>query len=280
MFDRSTLQVTVPSGEPGAVSEVLVETRDTRGRPFTGEVSGLAMEVRGANAGAATSVSDRGDGTHVLSYTPTSRGMDTVAVTLDGESAGGGPFVSWVRIVFRAAEGTAAIDGTMGPGEWDDATAYTVFAGPLAGSTARFLVDASDIYVVLRVPDPDLAAGGRASIRFDDTLDHVLSGDDAVTFSSASGFRDQHFEENLATDQRADGSGAATSEGGWSVVELRHPLSSGDGEDMDVTGAEGVGLCLIYASPLSYADIHTTTPLRCNLLVNQQVDYAELLLPS
>lgn len=280
VFDPSRLAVTAPSGEPGKATEVLVEARDTENRVFTGPVSGLVMEVRGPNADAATTVSDRGDGTHVLSYAPADLGVDTLDVTLDGEPVAGSPFVSWVRTVFQAAAGTPTLDGSMASGEWDGATAYPVFAGPLSGSTVRFLADATNLYVAFRVADPDITSGGDVGVRFDNTLDHVTSGDDVIAASDGAGFYDAHFAGNIAPDVTEDGAAAGAAVDGWSVVEIRHPLSSGDAQDIDVAEAESVGVCLVSGSTLSHVGRDTTTPLDCSLTVFGQVFYAELKLPS
>ncbi|MGD2071778.1 MAG: hypothetical protein PVI57_24140 [Gemmatimonadota bacterium] len=278
VHDPSRLTTTVPSGTPGVATEVVVEARDTEGRPFTGELPGLAMAVRGANAGAATSASEAGEGAHVLTYTPTELGMDSLDVTLDGEPVPASPFVSRVRIVFEAAVGSPTVDGTLAPGEWDAATAYPIFAGAHAGSTARFLVDGTDLYVLLRVPVPAGTELGTGSVRFDNTLDLELSGDDVIG-APPSGFFDGHFEESLRPDLEDDGSSGRGIQGTEGIVELRHPLSSGDPEDIDVARGGSVGVCLRYNSELTSTSNETSHPAGCILTSSAQRTYAELLLP-
>lgn len=279
VHDPSRMLTTAPNGEPGVATEVTVEARDTEGRPFTGELPGLAMEVRGENAGASTQLSSVGDGAFELRYTPAAVGFDTLEVTLDGEPVPGSPFPSRVRLVFHAAVGAATLDGVMAAGEWDAATAYPVFAGPLAGSTARFLVDADDLYVLFRVPHPDGTAAGAAGVRFDNTLDLVRSGDDVIGLMAPSTFVDLHFEENIQSDANSHGAGAAASSGEWAFFELQHPLSSGDPEDIDIGRGDGVGVCLVYSSELTFVGSETSFPASCLNAVFEQRLYAELQLP-
>jgi len=276
VLDPSRTMVTVPNGQPDVPTEIQVELRDTKDHVFTGPAPGLSMEVRGANAGAATQGTDQGDGTHILSYVPTELGEDTLDVALDGEAFPDSPFESRVRIAYQAASGAATVDGTLAPGEWDAATAYPVFAGPLEGSTVAFMADATNLYVAVRVPDPALS--GFAEIRFDDTVDLVLDGDDVLVYSS-DGFQDGHFGPNISLDTEANGAGAAAVAGNWLTVEIAHPLDSGDQQDFDLADATGVGVCVRYLSSLTTLGRETTTPEECELTAYQQTRYAELLLP-
>jgi len=153
-LDPTSLSASAADGEPGLATELVVGARDTEGRPFLGELPELELEIRGQNPGRVTAVANNGDGTHTLAYTPAEMGFDTLIVTLAGDTVSGTPLASRVRVVFVAATGTATVAGVAQASEWDATTEYDVFNGPtLTGSTARFMADATNLYVLVTYPD-------------------------------------------------------------------------------------------------------------------------------
>jgi len=280
VHDADRMVTTASNGEPGVVTEVLIEAQDTEGRPFAEDLPGLAMEVRGANAAASTELANLGGGSHALRYTPTVLGFDTLDVMLDGDPVPGSPFASRVRLVFLSGVGTPTLDGVMDNGEWDDAPSYNVFSGPLQGSTVRFLADGDNLYFLFRVPHPEGTAVGTASVRFDNTLDLVLSGDDVVSLQPPSRLIDQFFgSASITNDLQEDGAGAAGSSGLWAYFEFRHPLSSGQSQDVDLAWGDRAGVCLVYGSELTTFGDEFSFPAGCFLVISQQRTYAELVLP-
>ncbi len=49
--------------------------------------------------------------------------------------------------------------------------------------------------MAFRVPAPDFASGGQADVRFDNALDHVISGDDVIAFVHLTLFQQVIFAE-------------------------------------------------------------------------------------
>jgi len=274
-LDLSRTVIVVPNGQADVPTLVTIELRDEQGGIFTDETPSPAMEVSGENAGAETDVTRSGDGTFMASYTPVSLGMDTLRFTHEDAALPGGPFPSRVRIVFETGVGAPTVDGVLSAGEWDAATAYPVFAGPLAGSTVRFMVDETDLYAAARVPDPGTANGSFA-VRFDNTLDLMPAGDDLVSYGDA--FYDGHFEDVYMPDDVPHGDGARMSADGWTVFELRHPLSSGDPQDISVARGGSVGVCVIHGSSLTSFSSEFTYPPECISVIFGVPTYAELLI--
>ncbi|MGR4862194.1 putative Ig domain-containing protein [Caulobacter sp. LARHSG274] len=96
---RSPAQSTAsaPSGVAGRATTVLITVRDTNGNTMTGAASGLAMAIGGTNAGATPgAITDNGNGTYSVTYTPSAAGVDTLSITLDGVAISGSPYSSTV----------------------------------------------------------------------------------------------------------------------------------------------------------------------------------------
>lgn len=93
---RST--ATVPSrGNTNRTTVITVQTRDQSGNVLT--VGGHTVEVTitGKNPVARFTARDNGDGSYTASYTPTRKGNDSIAITLNGASIGGSPYTTNVR---------------------------------------------------------------------------------------------------------------------------------------------------------------------------------------
>lgn len=89
---RNAAQTTasVPSGQVGVATTIVVTVRDGGGVVVTGAASALSVSVGGANAGATVgSITDNGNGTYSFSYTPSTSGVDSIAITLDGGEKSG-----------------------------------------------------------------------------------------------------------------------------------------------------------------------------------------------
>jgi hypothetical protein len=76
---RST--ATVPPGEVGSPTHIVVQARDGNGNPLSSGGETVVVTVSGANNPGALTVTDQGNGTYTASYTPTAVGTDHVAVT-------------------------------------------------------------------------------------------------------------------------------------------------------------------------------------------------------
>jgi hypothetical protein len=86
-----------PSGVAGRATTVLITVRDTNGNTMTGAASGLAVIIGGTNAGATPgAITDNNNGTYSVAYTPSTAGVDTLSITLDGAAISGSPYSSTV----------------------------------------------------------------------------------------------------------------------------------------------------------------------------------------
>ncbi len=278
VLDETSLTITPADGEVGVATEFVVSAEDSDGQPWTGGLA-LAGEVTGTNVGSAVTTATLGGGDYAIRYTPGALGFDTVTVFNDGVPLAGSPVASRVRIVFEAGTGSPSIDGTLSTGEWDTADAYDVFAGPLEGSTVRFIVDATNLYVAFRYPEPDPGSLG-ASVRFDNLVDLTINGDDYIRGSRAAFFDGFFGTPSIEMDAVVHGAASTTNEGGFMVVEMRHPLNSGDSEDISLAAGGRVGVCVRAFSSLTAAAAQTSFPAGCITVSQAQQSYAELILPE
>ena len=112
---RSAAQSTAsaPSGVAGRATTILITVRDTNGNTMTGAASGLAVVIGGTNAGATPGgITDNGDGTYSVIYTPSAAGVDTLSITLDAALRPRAHYLRFVRKwarVRRQASSAAAL---------------------------------------------------------------------------------------------------------------------------------------------------------------------------
>ncbi len=93
---RST--ATVPSqGKTRRPTVITVQTRDQSGNDLTAGGHSIEIVVTGKNHVGPFFATDNGDGSYTASYTPTKRGNDTIAITLDGTPLAGSPYPSDVQ---------------------------------------------------------------------------------------------------------------------------------------------------------------------------------------
>lgn len=101
---------TVPNGEVGVSTEILIEARNGLGDPFPFGSNSVEVVIQGANPGLPE-VTDNGDGTYSASYTPQAAGEDEVRVFLNGYEISGSPYVSVVQ-GFGTIVATVMLDGS------------------------------------------------------------------------------------------------------------------------------------------------------------------------
>ncbi|RQP13831.1 MAG: hypothetical protein EAS52_18735 [Parapedobacter sp.] len=95
--DASYTTASVPAGTAGEVTTVSITVLDEYDNPVTGVSGDLSVTVGGSNSGATVgSVTDNGDGTYTVSYTPTIAGTDNLAIALAGTAISGSPYSSEV----------------------------------------------------------------------------------------------------------------------------------------------------------------------------------------
>ncbi len=85
----------VPTGSAGSVTTISVQAKDAFGNNRTTTSGTIAATVTGAN-NATGGVTDNGNGTYTVTYTPTVAGSDAIAMTLNGTPIGGSPYTSVV----------------------------------------------------------------------------------------------------------------------------------------------------------------------------------------
>lgn len=93
--DPSQSGATIPAEVAGVLSTITVTVRDTDGQQVPEGGDTVAVSVTGANT-ATASIVDNGDGTYTATYTPTTAGTNSIAVTVNGQPVGGSPFTSVV----------------------------------------------------------------------------------------------------------------------------------------------------------------------------------------
>ena len=93
--DPATSTATVPDGTAGAVTQILIVTRDQYGNLVGTGGATVTVDITGSNPGSAT-VTDNGDGTYTAVYTPASGGSDSITIQINAVSIQGSPFISTI----------------------------------------------------------------------------------------------------------------------------------------------------------------------------------------
>ena len=89
----------VPAGTAGGSTLIIVQARDANGNLRTTGGDVVAAAVTGANVAnlaIGSGITDNGNGTYSIAYTPTAVGSDAIAITLGGAAIGGSPYASVV----------------------------------------------------------------------------------------------------------------------------------------------------------------------------------------
>lgn len=157
--------------------------------------------------------------------------------------------------------GSAVVDGTMAPGEWDGAASMTVQVATSdntsVSGTLHVMTDDTRMYMALEVDADITDRMFRLTVLFDDNGDGFADpGEDFIgavwsPYSGATQFADAHVyaRATRAGDTIAssvydssyggssDGAAATHSSNGVTVLELWHPLDSGDDKDLSVAAA-------------------------------------------
>jgi HYR domain len=166
-----------------------------------------------------------------------------------------------------SGSGTATIDGVLAPGEWDGSpvastTTLASYPGWPGDGEMRVMSDDTNLYVAMRIPFEPLTGfgvGGAISLEFDNDDDGVLeeAGDDFWSVNPAFQTNDGVFfacPPNpfacSAVDTAVGGTNDLTAsighDGSFVVVEMRHPLVSGDPNDIALLPGGRVGFQLSY----------------------------------
>src|SRR5690606_19554524 len=122
--DATNTTASVPVGTAGEETTITVTVLDEFDNPVTGAAANLAITLTGANATATVSaITDNGDGTYTVTYTPTVAGTDQVAITLGGTGISGSPYSS---VVSSAAADATNTNASVPAGTAGDETTVTV----------------------------------------------------------------------------------------------------------------------------------------------------------
>lgn len=95
ILDPASSTATVPDGQVGQVTTIVIQARDQSGNPIPSGGASVSVTISGANSDTAV-VTDNGDGTYTATYTPANAGSDTVDITINGTPILGSPFTSTV----------------------------------------------------------------------------------------------------------------------------------------------------------------------------------------
>ena len=89
---------TVPDGSSGLETGIIVQARDAYDNALSSGGETVVVTVSGDNNAGTLTVTDQANGTYIASYTPTTPGTDTVAITINGTAISGSPFTSTVEV--------------------------------------------------------------------------------------------------------------------------------------------------------------------------------------
>jgi len=96
--DAARTTANVPRrGDRNQTTVITVQARDQSGNKVLTGGNVVVVTVTGKNPTGPITATDNGDGTYTASYTPTTKGRDTIVITLDGSPISGSPFISDVR---------------------------------------------------------------------------------------------------------------------------------------------------------------------------------------
>lgn len=229
-----------------------VALTDSAGAPIEGMTIHFAVGSGGGSITGAEAVTDANGIARVGSWTLGSLGPNTLIA--DARGPVGAP-ITFTATGTPSGWGSPTIDGHLAPGEWDNALTWDftarVSGGPVTG---RLLIlnDGTNLYVAVALPgvlrrplglrlDFDNDGGGQTALN-----------NDAIVFDPADGFADLHLVRRCLNSGQAscgdadatNGSGAFGTDPGFSVWELSHPLSSGEGGDIAVGAGDPLGLFL------------------------------------
>jgi hypothetical protein len=115
VVDPASSTADVPDGVAGSPTTITVTSRDANGNALTSGGETVVVDVSGANT-VTPAVTDNDDGTYTATYTPSTAGTDTVAISLNGDAITDSPFTSVVSSGSAdPAQTTATVpDGTAG----------------------------------------------------------------------------------------------------------------------------------------------------------------------
>jgi HYR domain-containing protein len=166
-----------------------------------------------------------------------------------------------------SGSGTATIDGVLAPGEWNGSasaptTTLESYPGWPGDGQMRAMSDDTNLYVAVRIPFEPLTGfgvGGAISLGFDDDDDGVIdeAGDDFWSVNPAFQTDDSVLiacppnpfacsVADTAVGGTNDVTAAIGHDGSFVVVEIRHPLVSGDANDIALLAGGRVGFQLSY----------------------------------
>ncbi|MEX2153662.1 MAG: hypothetical protein WD825_10010 [Gemmatimonadaceae bacterium] len=157
-------------------------------------------------------------------------------------------------IVTLKGSGTATVDGILGAAEWANAGCSTFQANaPGGGTTPATLCvmnDGTKLYVSVKYPHSSVSGDHSMTVDFDNLDDGLTPGDDEINAGGTviggvpiGGFGDFFYrcpasscpnpgsllpESDEAHGGTIDGTGKFTNVNGTSVIEMEHPLNSGD----------------------------------------------------
>ena len=149
-----------------------------------------------------------------------------------------------------ACGGPPTIDGTFGPGEWDQADYESFTIRGDHDGDIYVMNDLNNLYICVRIFDNETYAYDAVSLFFDNDNDGVReAGDDGLIISITTAFLDRYYDgTNIQTDSQKDGAGNRGIDLAYVwTYEFAHPLCSGDtGHDFCLTSGDTVGFTLMW----------------------------------
>jgi len=286
--DPSASTAVVPNGTVGSptVIDIQAKVDATNNQVLGGD--DVEVTVSGANSATLTvgaGIVDNGDGTYTATYTPGTAGTDAIAIEIRNVETGnlepisGSPFTSVV-----AAPGGVVIDGVLSTGEWNAAVSsgipVSLPGGGQTTATVYLMNDATNLYAAVDF-DADLSSFGvhTVAVRLDenpvnDEWDEGGdgNGDDGWVAQHQgvdSGVMvDEHFNATAGQGQRDDAKGgtndgatAFEDDGSSTVVEMSHPLNSGDFRDAELAACDTYQIQIFTTIAVALGDPSETSDL-------------------
>lgn len=150
--------------------------------------------------------------------------------------------------------GTATVDGSLAPGEWDGAASVEVRARNVDGkaitAVLHLMNDAENLYLALRVASGDTSSASW-TVEFDSDNDGKAEPGTDMVGVEGNRFFDRVFRQSLTgalelvedvkLGGSVDGQGARKVVQGETTFEISHPLDSRDGADIRLDAGDRVG---------------------------------------
>jgi len=190
--------------------------------------------------------------------------------------------------------GTATIDGQLSSGEWDNAASINFQANTPEGTTTPatlyIMNDDDNLYLAVSMERPSLDSYTHLRYLFDNDNDNTgENGDDYLIVYRD--WRPSQFSDLFRSDGQTfydtdyegsnDGTGAVDHTGGFTVLEISHPLNSEDDDhDFSLKGLDTVGLTFTLYISNSSGNASTRLPDYPQKFLSIEISGESVIVPN